>query len=261
MAFLFSNESIRFVSLMIRINYVMADDEPLYLELLTQYLEGVPGLQCIGRCQHAQEVLAVLQSEEPDLLILDVEMPTLNGLQLVRSLRKLPYVIFISSHPEYAMDAFDVDAVDFIKKPIPPERLLRAIEKVKHLMTVKQAMADMESFKPSGTDGFFIREDNTYARIRHDDVLYIESLTDFVKIHLLDGSEKLALVNLKNMEQQLPSGKFLRISRSYIIHKEKVTAVSNEGVQLGKIHLPIGVTYTEKVVQHIIGQSAIKRHL
>jgi len=243
------------------IQFILADDELIYQELVLQYLQPMPDLHCIQVCKNALEVYKTLQSESPDLLILDVEMPGLTGFQLVRSLHKLPYIIFISSHPQYAADAFEVDAVDFIKKPIPPERLLRAIEKVRNLMNVKRAMANLESFKRSDDDSFFIREDNAFVRIQHDEVLFIESLNDFVKIHLIDGTDKLVLVNLKNMEQQLPSSQFLRISRSYIVSKQRVTAVTNEGVQLGKIHLPIGVTYTERVMQNIIGGSAIKRHV
>jgi DNA-binding LytR/AlgR family response regulator len=241
--------------------YVLADDELIYRELVQQYLSAIPDLICLKVCENAFEVNAFLVTSEPDLLILDVEMPGLSGLNLVKSLSKMPYVIFISSHPNYALDAFEVDAVDFIKKPIPPERLLRAIEKVRQLIKVRKAMAHQENFKTHDNDSFFIREDGAFVRIKYNEVLYVESLSDFVKLHLVDGTEKLVLVNLKNLEQQLPTSQFLRISRTFMVNKQQVTSVGNGSVHLNKIQLPIGVTYAETIVSSIVGDQAIKRHI
>jgi len=243
------------------LTYIIADDEMIYRELVLQYVAAVPGLICLKVCENAIEVNHALQVELPDILLLDIEMPGLSGLQLVKSLHKMPYIIFISSHPHYAADAYEVDAVDFIKKPIPPERLIRAIEKVRSLIKIKEAIGNHEGFKLNDKDSFFIREDGAFVRIRYEDVLFIESLTDFVKIHLANGSEKMVLVNLKNIEQQLPSSVFIRISRTYIVNKQKVSAVNTGSLQIGKISLPIGVTYTDIVIQSVVGDAAIKRHV
>lgn len=242
------------------ISYILADDELIYHEVIKQYLSAVPELTCLQVCQSAIEVSQCLHQLEPDFLILDVEMPGLSGLQLIKSLCKQPYVVFISAHPNYAIDAFEVDAIDFIKKPIPPERLIRAIDKVRKLIELKEAIKQHDSLKPSDSDSFFIREEGNYCRILYKDIHYFESLTDFTKIHLHGGVEKLALVNLKNLMLQLPNDKFVRISRTHIVNTLCITSIGKEEVILNHVRLPIGYTYLEAVTQQVVGNNVIKRH-
>lgn len=243
------------------IRYLLADDDALCRELVFQYLQDYPKTECIKICEDAREALEFLQEQDVDLLILDVEMPRLSGVQLVKSLRKLPYIILISSHSNYAMDAFDLDAVDFIKKPITPERLYRGIEKTRELMRTRSLLAGQEGIQIQDTDHFFIREDNAYVRIRYEEVLYFESLADFVKIHLSHGKEKLALVNLKNLEQQVPAQHFVRISRSHMVNIQYVDSLNVNHLILGKIQLSIGAQYAEQVTQAIVGNNALKRRV
>lgn len=242
------------------ISYILADDEIIYHEIIQQYLMAVPELTCLQVCQSAIEVSQCLHQLEPDFLILDVEMPGLSGLQLIKSFSKQPYVIFISAHPHYALDAFEVDAIDFIKKPLPPERLIRAIEKVRTLLALKKAIKQHDGVKPNDLDSFFIREEGSYCRIFYKDVLFFESLTDFTKIHLSGGVEKLALVNLKNLMLQLPCDKFVRISRTHIVNTLCITSFNNDEVALNNIRLPIGKTYLESLTQLVVGNNVIKRH-
>ncbi len=242
------------------ISYILADDELIYHEVIKQYLSAVPELTCLLVCKSAMEVNQCLHQLEPDFLILDVEMPGLSGLQLIKSLSKQPYVIFISAHPHYALDAFEVDAIDFIKKPLPPERLIRAIEKVRKLIELKEAINQYESVKPNDVDSFFVREEGTYCRIYYKDVQYFESLTDFTKIHLSGGVVKLALVNLKNLMLQLPNDKFVRISRTHIVNTMCIASIGKEEVVLNHVRLPIGNTYLESVTQQVVGNNVIRRH-
>ena len=246
---------------MLALTYILADDEALYRELAQQYLSASPNLTCLKICENAIEVNYCLQEIQPDFLLLDIDMPGLSGLSLVKSLAKKPYVIFISSHSNFAAEAFEVDAIDFIKKPISQDRLLRAVEKVRHLVKVKELLQGETGFKNSDDNSFFIREDSAFVRIRYQEVLYIESLIDFVKIHFEDGSEKLVLVNLKNLEQQLPDNSFMRISRSLMVHVQKVSALHNGSIMLGNIQLPIGASYANKVIQTIVGNKVIKRYV
>lgn len=243
------------------ITYIIADDDPLYRELTLQQLQLAPDLQCLAICENAIEAKAQLQQHFPDLLILDVEMPGLSGIQLAKSLTHLPLIIFISSHPNYAADAFEVDAVDYLVKPAQPERLLRALDKVRSLMEMKRSIAVNEGFKTAADNAFFIKDKNAFVRINYSDVLYIESLGDFINIFLQNGEKKIALVSLKNVEQQLPATNFVRISRTHIVNKEKVTAVDNSNVSLNKVQLNIGKTYADAVMQAVIGNAAIKRFI
>jgi len=243
------------------ITYILADDDDVYRELTVQQLQLVPNLQCIAVCENAIEANTKLKEQFPDLLILDVEMPGLTGIELARSLTQLPLIIFISAHATYAADAFEVDAIDYLVKPVAPSRLMRAIEKARMLIEMKQSIPAQEAFQPSTDDSFFIKDKNAFVKINHADVLYIESLGDFVNIFLQNGDKKIALVSLKNLEQQLPATGFIRISRTYMVNKQKISAIDSNTIQLDKMQLHIGKTYTEAVMQGVLGNSAIKRFI
>lgn len=243
------------------LTYIIADDDPIYMELTLQYLQMIPDLTCLASCDNAFEASKQLKEFLPDLLILDVEMPGLSGLQLAKSLTRLPLIIFITSHSHYAADAFEVDAIDFLIKPVMPERLIRAVEKARALQEMKNFILPHEGFKTSNGLSFFIKDKNTFIKINYSDVLYIESLGDFVNIFLKDGEKKIALVSMKNLQQQLPPTHFIRISRTHMVNKDKITAIETSMLQLDKIQLVIGKTYAEIVLQAVIGNTAVKRFL
>lgn len=243
------------------LTYIIADDDLIYRELTLQQLQLIPHLQCLAVCQNAMEVVSELSKQPADLLILDVEMPGLTGIQLAKSLTKLPLIIFISSHLLYAVDAYEVDAIDYLVKPVTPERLIRAIEKARSLHEMKNSMSADEAIKNVAGDHFFIKDKSSYIKILYSDVVYIQSLGDFVNIFLENGDKKIALVSMKSIEQQLPSDNFIRISRSYIVNKTKITSLDNDMVSLNKIQLQIGKTYAEDVIQTIVGGNTVKRFL
>ena len=243
------------------INYIIADDDFVYREYTLQQLTQFPFLHCLAEAENAWQVTALMGEFQPDLLILDVEMPGLSGIQLAKSIKNLPFIIFISSHLNYASDAFEVDAVDYLVKPVNIERMIRAIEKVKILQEMKKQIAPPDAFKQADADSFFIKEKNMFIRIHYDEVVYIESLGDFVNIFLNSGEKKITLVTLKNLEQQLPAQAFIRISRTHMVNKSKVTAIDSTNVWMNKIILPIGKTYAESTTNHILSNNAIKRFI
>jgi two-component system, LytTR family, response regulator len=243
------------------ITYLIADDDPMYREVTQQQLSIIPNLKCIAESESAIEASKILQTILPDLLILDVEMPSLSGIQLAKSLTKLPLIIFISSHASYAADAFEVDAIDYLVKPVSIERIMRAIEKARILLEMKNSIAANEGFKKDNNDSFFIKDKNAFVRIHNNEVLYIESLGDFVNIFLENGQKKIALVSMKNIELQLPSSDFIRVARTHIVNKQKITSIDTNTVMLGKIQLNIGKTYADTVLQTVMGDSTIKRFI
>lgn len=243
------------------LTYILADDDELYREYTLQQLNNIPGLTCLCVCENALATREQLQHFQPDLLILDVEMPGLSGIQLAKSIKQLPLTIFITSHPNYAADAYELDAADYLVKPVQPERLLRAIDKVRVLAAIRANTSPAEAFQQKDDSSFFIKDKNTFLRIAYTDVLYAESLGDFVNIFLQNGEKKIALVSMKNLEQQLPSTFFIRISRSHLVNQQKVTAVDSDAVHIGKVQLLIGKTYAEAVMNAIVGNQAIKRFI
>jgi len=246
---------------MINVNYILVDDDLIFRELTIQYLSLIPNLHQIAICDNAISARELILEHSPDMIILDVEMPGLTGLQLIKSLQKIPLTIFISSFPQFAADAFDVDAVDFIVKPFSPDRLFKAVDKLKFLLNMRNTQMNHENLQTSSEDCFFIRDKSAYVKIQFQEVLYIESMADFVTIYLTNGSKRIALVGLKTMEQQLSSQHFIRISRSHIVNIGKITAVENAMIYLDKLRVPIGKSYTDIVLNTVIGQSAIKRYL
>ena len=240
------------------LTYILADDDEMYRDYTVGQLQRIEGLACLEICIDAKSTRAALGHLNPDLLVLDIEMPGLNGIQLVKSLQNLPFIIFITSHTNYAADAFEVDAVDYLIKPVPIERMLRAIDKVKKLMAIKTDSTAQDSFKPHDNDAFFLKEKNVYLKIKFNTVLFAESMGDFVSFILEDGTKKIALVNMRNLEQQPPAC-FLRISRSHIVNVEKIKSIQPDLVQLGVYQLPIGVTYSNTVMQKVVGNKIIKR--
>jgi two-component system, LytTR family, response regulator len=243
------------------LTYILADDDALYREYTQRQLSTIPGLQCLCVCEDAITTREALQSNTPALLLLDVEMPGLSGIQLAKSLKNLPFTIFITSHPNYAAEAFDLDAVDYLVKPVQPGRMLRAIDKVRALADIKANTAPGEAFQPKDNESFFVKEKNAFVRIACTDMLYAASLGDFVNIFLQNGEKKTVLVSMKNLEQQLPAALFIRISRTHIVNRQKVTAVETDAVRIGKIQLPIGKSYADAVISNIVGTQAIKRFI
>jgi two-component system LytT family response regulator len=241
--------------------FIIADDDKMYRSILMEQLGAMKRIECIGECDDAYAVAELLRGLQPDLLILDIEMPGLNGLQLVKNLKQVPYVIFISSHRDYALDSFEVDAIDFIVKPASSERLFKAIEKVRSLVELKQQIPVQEATQWPEDGSFFIKENHALVRIHYQDILYIESMADFVSIVMENGSKKIALVNLKNMELQLPPAQFVRISRTHIVHKHKISSIDTDTVYLHKLQLALGKSYADLVIQSVVGKAQIKRHI
>lgn len=246
---------------MVALNYIIADDDELYREAITQQLVLIPGLNCQASCASAMDASLLVREYNPDLLILDVEMPGLSGIEFVQTLTKVPLVIFISSHPTYAVDAFDLDAVDYLVKPVSTARLMKAVEKARTLTELQRSTPEGEGFKNSNDQSFFIKEKNAFVKIAFEEVVYIQSLGDFVNIFMVSGEKKIVLVSMKNIEQQLPGQIFLRISRTHIVNKNKITAIDSGMIILGKIQLPIGKTYTDIVLKAVIGNTAVKRFI
>ena len=240
------------------INYIIVDDDEMQIDFLQLQLENIDGLRCLAVCSSALDARKQIIEHKPDLLILDIEMPDLTGIQLVKSIKEVPAVIFVTSHTGYAVDAFDVEAVDYIIKPVAPERLIRAIDKVKKLQSLPVLHAP-EAELSFDSDAFFTRDKNTYIKTAYKDVLYIESSGNFSFIHTLEGGKQIVLANLAKMEEQMPAHQFIRISRSFIINKQYVRSINTEQIQLKDTYLNIGKQYAEKVLTAIIGKNVIKR--
>lgn len=231
-----------------KIACLAVDDEPPALEVIKKYVTSIPSLHLVAACNNAVDALAVLQNNQVDLLLLDIQMPQILGTDFMRTLIYPPRVIFTTAFRKYAVEGFDLDAVDYLLKPISFERFLKAINKV---MRLNLPAADNETSDPmqkaeEQNPGIFLRADRKNVRINLDDILFIESLKDYIKVVT---SEKtiVAKQSISTLEENLPAHLFLRIHRSYIVAIAKINSFSSYLIQIHKYELPISRSYRHEV--------------
>ena len=221
---------------------LLVDDEPLALDLLEGYVAKTPALVLTGRCSSAFQAMEILENSQVDLLLLDIQMPGLSGLEFSRSLQKGPKVIFTTAFEQYALEGFKVDALDYLLKPISYLEFLNAINKAKRLFehTGKAAV-------PETRNSIFVKTDYKLVQIELNNILYIEGLKDYVKIYQ-EGNEKpiLTLMSMKSLEENLPDTLFMRVHRSFIVNLDKIKTIERNRIVFGNNYIPISENYKEK---------------
>jgi DNA-binding LytR/AlgR family response regulator len=231
------------------IRCIAVDDEPLALEVLESYIQKVPSLQLVQLCGGALEVIQVLSRTAVDLVFLDIEMPDLSGTQLLRTLKHPPFVVFTTAYPEYALEGFELDAVDYLLKPIPFDRFLKAVNKVQerlHLLPAAPVAV------PPPTEGAFIFVKTEYKMLRVDleDILYVEGLKDYVLIHTRQ-KKIITLLSLNKMVEKLPSTHFLRVHRSFIVAVNKMDSIERNRIRVGETEIPVGDLYRDGLAKWV----------
>ena len=222
---------------------VIVDDEPLARNLLTEYVRKIPYLELVEVCASPLDALEVLRRQPVDLLFLDIQMPEITGLTLLKVLQQKPLVVFTTAYSEYALESYDLDVVDYLLKPISFDRFLRAVEKANQR---KAAAAPAPVAETAGKEPvspyIFVKDGTKLVKIRLSDILYVEGLKDYVALHTRQ-QKIVTLQRLKNLETQLPADQFIRIHHSYIVSLEGIDSVHKDKVQVGKVFLPISDTY------------------
>lgn len=228
-----------------KIKCLAVDDEPLALQQINSYIEKTPFLESVALCQSAFEALEYMKINDVDLLFVDINMPDINGMEFVKSLSVKPQIIFTTAYSEYALEGFQVDAVDYILKPINYAAFLKAVNKAKKWFDlIEQASKPVNSQLSQADEVIFVKSDYKLVRIHIDEIKYIESANEYIKIYL-DNAEKITtLLRLKSIMEQLNPQKFMRIHRSYIINLTKIKAVERSRVFLdNKLYIPVGDQY------------------
>lgn len=237
------------------IQCLIVEDEPLARSLMTDYVKKVPSLKLVGVCANALEAMEILRKESIELLFLDIQMPEITGTSFVRALQKKPLVIFTTAYSEYALEGYELDAIDYLLKPITFERFLRAVEKAsQRLQQVKQAQPVVNSSSSEKTPDFvFVKDGTRLVKIKLDDILYVEGMKDYVTIHT--AQQKItSLQRMKSMEEQLPADKFIRIHHSYIVNIAAVDSIHKNEVQIGKAIIPISESYRKAFREFVEGK-------
>jgi two-component system, LytTR family, response regulator len=217
---------------------VAIDDEPLALELLKEYISRFPQLKLMHTFDDAISAVELLRNTRVDLLFIDINMPDITGIDLVRSLQEKPLIIFTTAHKQFAIEGFELDAVDYLLKPINIDRFTRAVHKAIDYYKYKNTPAQEDN------DCLFVHSEYKLVKIPLNEIEYIESLEDYIKIHIAGTKPVLTLMSMKKVLEKLPADKFQRIHRSYIVSVSKVRSIQNRKVQLpGGAELPISDSY------------------
>ncbi len=220
------------------------DDEPLALELLEDNIRQVPYLELIGTCNNALEAYEFLRHSSVDLIFLDIQMPGLTGLQFIQSLTHRPMIILITAYENFAIEGFNLDVVDYLLKPVALDRFIRACNKASELH-------DLRARKVSGdttVDFFFVNAEYSLVKVGFADIEWIEALKDYLKIVLRGGAKPvITRMSMKSVEEQLPSQRFLRIHKSYIVSVAAITSLRKGSLFVGANELPVGDSYKEAV--------------
>ncbi|WP_212003288.1 LytTR family DNA-binding domain-containing protein [Chitinophaga sp. HK235] len=229
---------------------IIVDDEPLAREGLELLVRETGFLRLIALCGNAMEASQILSQERVDLMFLDIEMPRVRGIDFLKGLTVRPEVIITTAYPHFALEGFELNVLDYLVKPITPERFLRSVNRARELMESRQASSPAVDF-------FFIKCNNSYEKINYDDILYIEGSQNYVTINTRLG-KFMTLATMKSVEEQLPPGRFMRIQKSFIVAVNKIQSLSGNEVTIGTYKIPVSKIYKEELMQ-LIDKHLIKR--
>jgi DNA-binding LytR/AlgR family response regulator len=229
---------------------LIVDDEPRAREILKRYIEQVPLLTIAGECTNALDALTVLRTDIVDLLFLDVQMPLVTGLSLIRSLKSPPLTVLTTAYKEYAVEAFDLDVADYLLKPIQFDRFLKAV--IKAIPAANDSLQEDKAAEMTIPNHNFLyfRADRKMVKVLTRDILYIESLKDYVKIYT-DKELIITKYSITALETMLSEESFARIHRSFIIALDKLTSYSADTIELGKVQIPIGRLYKQQLFKKL----------
>jgi two-component system, LytTR family, response regulator len=219
------------------------DDEPLALELLVDNISKVPFLQLIDSCDNVLDAMKVMEKQPIDLILLDIQMPGLTGLQFLESMTEKPMVILITAYKQYALEGYNLDVTDYLVKPVALDRFMKACNKAKQLFELKSTRKIVA--KP---EYIFVNADYSMVKITLTDIIYIEALKDYISFHLKSAKHPLVTrMPMKTIEEQLPVTMFIRIHKSYIVSISFITAIRKSSVFIDLLELPLSDTYRPTV--------------
>jgi DNA-binding LytR/AlgR family response regulator len=227
---------------------IIIDDEPLAIEILENYVGKIEQLKLEGTFRNAVSAFTFLQQNKVDLIFLDIQMPKLSGIDFLKSLKHPPKVIFTTAFRDYAIEGFELEVADYLLKPIPFERFLKAVAKVMHQQPPSHMAAPNQSNGKPDEDFVYFKVDKKMVKTKMSEILYIESIKDYVKVRTAD-KEIVTQQKISYLEESLPKQQFLRIHRSFIVNCDRIDAYSATDVEIGKFHIPIGRNYKNDVIR------------
>ena len=231
-------------------NCLIVDDEPIAIRVIKNHLSEFKNLRLAGECSHAIEAIEVLSKTKIDLIFLDIQMPQITGIELLKNLNQPPKVIFTTAYRDYAIEAFDLDVIDYLLKPISLIRFSKAINRFYQRMQEIPAAGNLHESKQTSSNYIFLKADKKHHKTLYREILFLESFGDYLIVHTEKGKITIK-ERISHMEEQLPQQLFLRVHRGYIISVSKITALLPGLVEIGEHKIPIGRNYKTEVAKII----------
>ncbi len=228
------------------INCIVVDDEPLARQLIESYINQLPSLACLGSFSSAIEAFAALHQFQVDVIFIDIEMPGITGLNFIKSLKIAPKVIFITAYAEYAVDAFEIDAIDYLVKPVTFERFLKAVQRV----GLNENLPELLQQQTLNLSYIFLKVDKRLVKIDLSSIVHIEGLGDYLKVHTTHQTY-VTYMTLGKLESLLPASVFIRIHRSSIVNSSFIQFIEGNHVSVNNTNLAIGQTYRENLIRKL----------
>lgn len=233
-------------------NCIIVDDEPVAREILENHIDRIETINVVASCKSAIEAFKIINSQPVDLIFLDINMPDISGLSFARSMSREYKIIFTTAYRDYAVDGFDLRAVDYLLKPISFERLLQGVNKFfeESSATFPRLSGEIQIEKE---DFMFVRSDRKMVKVNFKDIVFIESLSDYIKIHLEGPKVLVTRDTLSNIEAKLPTSDFIRIHRSFMVSIQKIESFTSDTIGIGKQEIPISRSYRDAVLEKLSG--------
>ncbi len=235
---------------------IIIDDEPLARKGIQLHVNEIPSLELIGEFNNAIKASEFISKNDVDIMFLDIQMPGMTGVEFVKTIKKYPAIIFTTAYTDYAIEAFELDIIDYLLKPIKFDRFFKAVQKAKEYLNLRDsASSELSDFTQ---EYVYIKADRKYVRLYYKDISHIQGMKDYVMIHTQDNKYMTAM-NIKTILKQLPVEIFSRVSKSYIVNIHKIESIDTDMIYFGDSEIPLGSTYKEAFLENHIKVKLLKR--
>jgi DNA-binding LytR/AlgR family response regulator len=237
------------------LNCVIIDDEPIARKLLQEYIEETDFLNLVGTAENPLKATGLINELEVDLIFLDINMPKMNGMDFLRSVKNLPMVIMTTAYTQYALEGFEMAVIDYLVKPFSLERFLKAAEKALQLKSLKQKSPAEAKLSE---EYFFVKSEGKLERIIYDELVYVEAMTNYVVLHTINGKH-IVYLTIKAVLEHLPADRFVQVHKSYIVNINKIKTIEGNTLHVGSAKITIGQSFHETAMGRILKDRFLKR--
>jgi two-component system response regulator LytT len=239
-------------------NCICVDDEPLALEVMDSLISRHPNLKLNRKCANALDAMEWIKSNPVDVVFTDINMPGITGIDFAKAIRdSRTLLVFTTAHQEYAAEAFDIEAIDFLLKPVGPERFAKTVKRIEEYFELRENKGKENVEMEDGH--IFVKSDSKLLKVAYNEILYVEAFADYVKIWTSEDKRIVTLQTMKNMEMGLPKDKFIRVHRSFIVAIDKIESLQSNAVHIGNKEIPVGKNYKDGLMELISGMNLMRR--